>query len=431
MTPTLIPTRIDRRSRKALAELQRLMRLRPIFEVAVAARWSVPEDIAADTALGLSREDLAAIRQTEKTLLDDPAFEHLGDAAKDRVWRFASQCALKPKPDFVASFIADNAHSLETATCYLAVEHLAVTTPTEVAGVRFVPVDAQEVPRRDRPPDPLADPQVRAVAVVGVTGTDYERMTERAEERARHALRVLRIALREHNSIVDQQLRFRLGRGHAFGPRHIGWKASGDAAYELELRPELIALANQMEVLKQPESPVTGLDRQADIAIRWMERASFTAEPIVALLFLFFALEALLGQRSEGEKGHMLALRQSMLSHVVTGGFPDPNLTFRLYDEVRSGAVHGEDAPVIDWDIVHRFAGTVRWTLNQYLKYAHEHGFQRRGRLLRALDTHPDRPQLVEWLSAYGGPWWAEYFGTNDKNGDQVKEPATGEAPSE
>jgi hypothetical protein len=144
--------------------------------------------------------------------------------------------------------------------------------------------------------------------------------------------------------------------------------------------------------------------------MRWMERARFTADPLIALLFLFFALEALLGDKSEGLKAHGLAFRQTMLSHVATGGFTDPNETLYLYDEVRSGAVHGEDAPPVDEDTADGLAWTVRLALSQYLKVARENGLKKRAQLRRFLDDHPDRPKVQAWLRANAGPWWAEYF---------------------
>jgi hypothetical protein len=47
---------------------------------------------------------------------------------------------------------------------------------------------------------------------------------------------------------------------------------------------------------------------------------------------------------------------------------------------------------------------TVRDTLNQYLTLSRQHRLSRRGRLLRLLDQHPDRPQLIAWLREHGRP---------------------------
>jgi hypothetical protein len=149
---------------------------------------------------------------------------------------------------------------------------------------------------------------------------------------------------------------------------------------------------------------------EGDLALRWMERAWLAGDPLVALLYLFFALEGLLGDKSEGLKAHGLAFRQTMLSHVATGGFGHPNETWFLYDQVRSSAVHGEIAPEISSDIVRSFAENVRATLNDYLNVAGQHGLTKRGRLLAVLDHHADRSQLVAWLRTHGGPIWTTYL---------------------
>jgi hypothetical protein len=62
-----------------------------------------------------------------------------------------------------------------------------------------------------------------------------------------------------------------------------------------------------------------------------MERSSFADEHLVALLYLFFALEALLSDTSEGRKAHGLAFRQATLGHVATEQLSHPDDTLLLY----------------------------------------------------------------------------------------------------
>jgi hypothetical protein len=362
----------------------------------------------------LSRAELDALESAEAALLADLAFEHLGDSVADKVWAFAARCAIERQPNFVQQFMTEHARDVESRSCYVAVDYLTVTSEVECVGIRFVPVDALEIPRHRAIPDAFAQTPGGSVAVVEVVGTDRERMVERGLARVDHALRVMRIAFREHHGVADHQLRFRRGRHYSLGSEVTGWRTPPEAAYVLELRQEFIDLTAQVEVGSLPSVPVTNIQRQADVAIRWMERAWFTGEPIVALLFLFFALEALLGDKSEGQKAHLLAFRQAMLSHVLTGGFPNPNRTLHLYDEVRSDAVHGEKQPEVDDRLVKGFAWTVRQTLNHFLRYAKEQRFTSRSQVLRALDNHPDRESLLGWLKIHGGPWWAEYGTTKD-----------------
>jgi hypothetical protein len=222
----------------------------------------------------------------------------------------------------------------------------------------------------------------------------------------------MRVALREHRAIHDRQLRFQLGTSYAFDDNLSGWDTRDDEAYDLGIGPsrELVSMAEDQPVSQMPVHPTTDIEKKADLALRWMERAWLIGDPLVALLYLFFALEALLGDKSERLKAHGLAFRQTMLSHIVEGHFPHPNTTWFLYDRVRSGAVHGEDAPNLEWETVQSFAWDVRKTLNQYLTVAKEQGFTRRGRLLRFLDEHADRPQLIAWLRQGGGDIWTAYL---------------------
>jgi hypothetical protein len=359
-------------------------------------------------AIGLTAREAGAFEQAREALLKDPRFEHLDREVEDAIRRFVGECYSDKGTDHVRGFVAQHAREPMDLVCYLPVAHLTVDVETEVLGMRLLPVDDPRLPRE--PGFLSLERPVGCVAAVETLGTSYAAMVDRARSAVAHVLRVLRVALREHRGLNDRQLRFRVGDTYAFSERASGRQAPLDVAYELGLDRRLIDLAASQPVSKMPLEPVTDVAKKADLALRWMERARFAGEPLVALLFLFFGLEAILGNKSEGLKGHGLAFRQTMLSQIATGSFTDPNETYFLYDEVRSGAVHGEDAPTVSWDDVGSFASVVRDALSQYLDYAEAHGFSQRSRLLRALDEHPDAPKLAAWLRENGGPWWEPYF---------------------
>jgi hypothetical protein len=156
--------------------------------------------------------------------------------------------------------------------------------------------------------------------------------------------------------------------------------------------------------------PSNDIERQADLALRWMERSRFEGDPLVAMLYLFYALEALLGSTDEGLKGPMLAFRATMLSHVVDGQFFHPNETLFLYDEVRSVAVHGEARPIVTEDAVTRYEPNVRWALRQYLTLADRERFTKRSQLVRFLHESSAKTELITWVRANPSTKWKDYL---------------------
>ncbi|MDP5225598.1 MULTISPECIES: VOC family protein [Arthrobacter] len=235
-------------------------------------------------------------------------------------------------------------------------------------------------------------------------------MAQRARDLLAHVLRVARVGLRDRYGIGGSQLRFRAGIPYAFSDNLAGWKARSDVSYDLALEPASLDHLGDGPIWTMPSTPVSDIQKKADLALHWMERAQFAGEPLVALLYLFFALEALLGDKSEGLKADMLAFRQLVLSHVVTGRFRHPNTTWFLYDQVRSAAVHGEDAPPVDQETVDKFEWAVRDTLNEYLTFASAQNVGRRGRLIKKLTSHPDVPGLAEWIRTNAGSDWEKYL---------------------
>lgn len=352
-------------------------------------------------------DEVEAVDKAVVAITADLRFEHLGDAADD-VWYFVAESWIDARTDHVPEFAERQGKVPTAATCYIPVEFLTVQKESQLPDVRLLPVTHEDIPQQQAPWFALDSP-VGCVAAVSVRGTSHARMAGRARVAASHALRVLRAAMREHRGINDEQLRFRLGVGYAFDDRLTGWDRRDDAAYGLTLSEDLSRVLED-PVVALPADPRTDIERKALVALQWMERAFLTGDDLVALLYRFFALEALLGRKSEGLKAHGLAFRQMVLGHIVTGSFGHPNATLLLYGKIRSGAVHGEDVPGVSSAIAHSVESGVRQTLGQYLTLAKERRLSRRSRLLDVLDTHPSRRDLIAWLREYGGQEWDRYL---------------------
>jgi hypothetical protein len=109
-----------------------------------------------------------------------------------------------------------------------------------------------------------------------------------------------------------------------------------------------------------------------------------------------------------------LAFREMMLSHVIGGGFRHPNMTFFYYDQIRSVAVHGGQPPDVPPKVTAQFEWAVRDALVNYLALARQQGFSKRGKLLKFLYQHPNKPGLLTWIRDYGGPDWNKFLEENE-----------------
>ncbi len=131
----------------------------------------------------------------------------------------------------------------------------------------------------------------------------------------------------------------------------------------------------------------------------------------------------MLRSTASNERGSRPSRWLRCLGDAVGEGFVDPGRTFFLYDVVRSAAVHGEVVPDVDWDLVDKFAWDVRTALSQYLAYASAHNFTKQSQLVAALDAHPDRLRLAEWLRTNGGGAWTEYLDQVEDSGAETSQP--------
>lgn len=368
---------------------------------------TLPADLASDEAktVYFFRDEVEAADEATAALLGDLRFEHLGHA-EDKVRRFMAECWADRSTDHVPLFVASHSAEVRKATCFIPVEFLSVTSVREFPGVRLLPVDDPQIPR-PTPGFSLEKP-AGCVAAVEVEGSSFTRMADRARDRVRFLLRAVRIA--ESGRVHGFQLRFRVGIGYAFDDRLQGWNRRSDDAYELTLTEQGVKELFGHPALSVPMSGRSDIEEKAALAMDWMERACLTGDNLVAMLYRFFALEALLGDKSEGLKAHGLAFREMMLSHIVEGGFRHPNATFFYYDQIRSVAVHGGQAPDVPRKVADQFEWAVRDALCNYLALARQQGYFRRGKLLKFLDQHSDKPKLLTWIRDYGGPDWNKFL---------------------
>lgn len=393
----------------ALQRLQHQMRSPHAQDSGVFPKGiAMPAELVSEKGdvLRLSRADDDALQDAVAAVRQDLRFEYMRDPDKV-VERFAVECWAHRDADLVPEFVRVRGRVPRPRRCYMPVQHLSVEAETEVFGIRLLPVAHPDLPVLDRAFG--VDGEIGSVASVEVAGTNLGLMATRATLKTEHALRVLRVALRAHPGINDMQLRFTLGTTYVFEDGRGGWRVRADSSAGLGLDAKLMDLASGQAVTAVPSEPTTRVHRSADLALGWIERAQLTGDPLVALLFQFFALEAILGDESESQKAMPLAFRQALLDVDRTGGFSDPDRTWLLYDKVRSAAVHGSTSPTIDRSVLVTFAWSVRQSLNQFLELSHERGFERRSKVLDYLRRHPQRDALLSWLQANGPVEWRQF----------------------
>jgi hypothetical protein len=380
---------------QALVELQRLARLPDDGELRVAG--AVPADLAEPGKERLlldpaGREGLEALRAA---LPEDLRFEYLKDEEVTATTvRFACLACMRPDDDHVPSFIAEHAREPMTRTCRLSVLHLEVTEELELPGATLVPAEDAGLPNPMLGPDPK--PTMGCAIAIECVGTNYNKMTLRAEAVAEHALRLLRAGIREERFTPDRELMFVLGESVWFDDGASGWKGGKNASFNYAVDAQTVQNALSVPVAALPMTGGTDIETRASRALKWWERAHFAEDPLIELLFLFFALEAILGSDRVGPKARPLALRRAILAHRTKDHFAHPYRVYGLYRDVRNAAVHGGEAPELAERDVHDFSWDVRRALNEYLEFAWNQHVADRVALLAVLDADPDADRIAE-----------------------------------
>jgi hypothetical protein len=355
-------------------------------------RRSFRVDGRTSKALTLVDHQMDALDELEVALARDLRFEHMKEKEIDEAaWDFAVAANRRRDQTHVAAFIEEHAEEPRTLICSFPVEGLTIHRELDLFGVTFTPAEVAEVPEHMF--SPVQGP-IGAVVSTDCEGTSATAMKERAREKVEHALRQLRAGLREHHMIPDEQLRFRLGTTYWFSGGGGGWSTRRDEIIDVGLDDKLVELATSTEIARLPAEGGTSTEKAARRALRWFDDALLATEPLKEVLFLFFALEAILGDTSDDLKGESLALRRAVLSHKLNQGFTHPGRIYGLYDKVRSKGVHGGEPLEVSKSEVSKFQWDVRRAINEFLEYAGTEGFTKRGKLLVALDSDPARGEI-------------------------------------
>jgi hypothetical protein len=397
---------------RALRRLQALVR-KPPDGAPHGKQMRVPPGLSTEVRwLQFSTLEVDAVGVAVELVASDLCFEHL-DHIADKLWHFAALCAVDRRADHVKPFVEQHAKSPETVVCRVAVEHLQVKSPIDVLDVRFAPLDAELASGGGFSPSIGAGCQ----AEVEVTGTSPQRMADRARDHVARLLRVARVAIKDEFSATALQLRFEVGRVVAVGPNATVTTIPEDNARPLTLSNERAEAVHSHPVASLRREPANTLEQKADVALHWLERSSLTADPLVSMLYLFFALEALLGDKSNGLKGAQLAFRRALLGQAVTEMARIPSSTLLLYEDVRNDAVHGTAVPAVDRGALNSFDADVRLALREYLELAQKLGITDHAKLMRAIDGQPAREDLAALLKEFDPERWAEYLEQLERDG--------------
>jgi hypothetical protein len=329
-------------------------------------------------------------------LAEDLRFEYMDKKEREATAQaFAARAAVEKSVSHVGRFIGEHAHEVLNLTCSFTVEHLVLDQRRELFGATLLPAGDAGLPAWiGGAPSPLD-----SVIAVPTRGTSGLRMMERGKETAEHALRLLRAGLREHRSIVDDQLRFRLGTHYWFtvnGEPRAGWQRRPGDPITLELNDQLVELATSSQVAALQEHGSNDVERRANRALAWWERSFSVTDPVIKIVFLFAALEAILGNRSEGIKSDDLTMHRAALSEALNEGFSLPDRALALYEHVRSLAIHGEEPVPVAREEAQAFEWDVRRAINEYVRFARESNLTKR-KLVRA-ELGSKRLEIEAWL---------------------------------
>jgi hypothetical protein len=341
-------------------------------------------------------------RDTLVRLRRDARYSDIDDL-DDLVAGFCDACERDRTTDRVLSLILDleqRAEDVRSHVLLLAVSGLTVAAPVVLGDVDFIAADAW-------PESSPLNPEVRGLARVTVRGSITDPMVSKARAKVEDAMAKLRINAAGQGAL-DSQLRFHLD-GHwtwADGGRG-GWWRTPQQLVSLEVGPVLLEPDRAHPVTVLPYPAQTDVQKRAQFALMWLDQAARADEPLLRTVLPLFALEALVGDRSEKLKANSLVFYRIMLGATVSGWWTSPNALHTFYREIRSHAVHGSiPAREASKANISFLNSDARSALREYLILCEREGFTKRSQLLGWLTTHQLAAEITAWLAEHDPAIW-------------------------
>lgn len=335
----------------------------------------------------------------------DLRFEHLDDKKiAEATWNVAFDRYFGHPGGDESGFLAAYERQPQARTCNFWVLDLWVPAKIEALGVTISPAGLAE------PEVDTSDPPGSVISIP-VVGTDPSKMRDRAQSHAEEALKRMRIVLDKEQWVTRQELLFSLSHNHWFSDGGGGWRTPPDAAFGMHLDESQVSrlLADDLVALPIDVDPSHKVQQQINIAIGWLDRATFATDPMIATLYRIFAFEALFTKRKKNRGGlaRLITRRRATLGLMVEGGVIEQTAPPRLYKLVRSEAVHGE-AVSIDQKAADRFGQDARRAVVEYIRFVMENGFTQRHEVLDAIDNSPNREVAIRILKSHDPTFWAD-----------------------
>jgi len=271
---------------------------------------NLEDDLATDKikSLRFTSNESDAIDTLGNELYHNQGFEYLYFDLTKLIRRLACEYVVSNDKTLFDKFLSDHYREPENLRVFIPIVGLETTEPTKLQNVTLLkfPIDGLELNENGY------FEGIGTVAQVYVSGTDPSFMRDRALAIINHELKILRVGLRAHNQIHDQQLMFKPGRGWAIENGRIGWTDHKDTAYSLGISKAFLA-DNLIEqpLYAIPFVPTNRIERKVKLALEWLDQSRLATDPLMRLLYDMFALETLLGDRSEGKKVQSTNMEQA------------------------------------------------------------------------------------------------------------------------
>ncbi len=352
-------------------------------------------------------------------LLHEPEVEHeKPEDVKASLWAFVCELTLerdafkdaRERNRRVDSFLEAIIKPHVLFQVAVPIENLVIETEMDIGGVRLEHWGTEQAKEWAVQQDLTSDFVDRTMAIAPASAGTAQKAVGRARVLIAEALHLLRFGY--PNSVMtlirDNEVMFRQGSAHiakeAAGFRMQGW-SRGFAASVTSLPESLIPNVKQcvdsIERLAQVE-PQTEMGQRFARAIHWLGSARILTDYDEKLVLICTALESLLAEESDRQKGALIALRAMLLQIANTEHF-EPPMDLLSYYEKRSHVVHGAKTRQLEEEEYYKLLYRAMRLVKEAARLASEHPEVASFRQFRGLVEKPEQlERAAQWLDGSG-----------------------------
>lgn len=236
--------------------------------------------------------------------------------------------------------------------------------------------------------------------LIKMDGNNFKLIAQRAREKGKHVLGLLRVFLNNSPIISDENLLYKLSEYALVintSNNKVGWSGKMDRrAFKLQIHSKISELMdNCIESNNKLVHFNEEMQSRIKRAIQWISNSIVEYDLDLKVVLCCSALETLLSTKSDRRKGEAIVYRMVLLHALSDAHFPQPSRLLEIY-ELRSSIIHGSKLNISQINDYYFAKFVCNHVIKLYIDYIDSQEIKKQSEFIRTIETSSEVDKAID-----------------------------------